>query len=83
MSADPAWPPAQLRPGVDGVALEFGRRRSTFLPQVWEQLPEPLAFLAPLKHKAGLPAGFWVPELKLLRYTLSKWREADAKRDTR
>jgi AMMECR1 domain-containing protein len=30
----------QLRPGVDGIILEFGRYRATFLPQVWEQLPE-------------------------------------------
>jgi AmmeMemoRadiSam system protein A len=72
---------AQLRPGVDGLVLESGRRRSTFLPQVWEQLPEPLAFLAQLKHKAGLPPGFWVPDLKLSRYTVSKWREADLKPD--
>jgi hypothetical protein len=71
---------AQLRPGVDGVLLECGRQRGTFLPQVWEQLPEPDAFLAHLKHKAGLPPGFWVPELKLSRYTVSKWREADLKR---
>jgi AmmeMemoRadiSam system protein A len=74
---------AQLRPGVDGVLLEYGGRRGTFLPQVWEQLPEPDAFLKHLKHKAGLPPGFWVPDLKLSRYTVSKWREADAKRDTR
>ena len=73
----------QLRPGVDGVLLEYGGRRGTFLPQVWEQLPEPDAFLAHLKHKAGLPPGFWVPDLKLSRYTVSKWREADVKRDTR
>ena len=70
----------QLRPGVDGVLLEYGARRGTFLPQVWEQLPEPSAFLAHLKQKAGLPAGFWVAELKLSRYTVSKWRETDAKR---
>ena len=72
----------QLRPGVDGVLLEYGGRRGTFLPQVWEQLPEPTAFLAHLKQKAGLPAGFWVAELKLSRYTVSKWRESDAKRVT-
>ena len=73
----------QLRPGVDGVLLEYGGRRGTFLPQVWEQLPEPDAFLAQLKHKAGLPPGFWVPDVKLSRYTVSKWREADLERDTR
>ena len=35
---------AQLRPGVDGVLLEYGRQRGTFLPQVWEQLPESSPF---------------------------------------
>lgn len=68
---------AQLRPGIDGLILECGRQRSTFLPQVWEQLPEPAQFLAHLRRKAGLPADHWSPELKLSRYTVSKWRERD------
>jgi len=71
---------AQLRPGVDGVLLEHAGRRGTFLPQVWEQLPESSAFLAHLKAKAGLPVGFWAAELKLSRYTVRKWRESDAPR---
>ncbi|MEK7666187.1 MAG: AmmeMemoRadiSam system protein A [Pseudomonadota bacterium] len=66
-----------LRPGVDGVLLEYGRRRGTFLPQVWEQLPEPRAFLAHLKQKAGLPADFWADEVRLSRYTVTKWRESE------
>jgi len=70
---------ALLRPGVDGVLLEYAGRRGTFLPQVWEQLPEPDAFLEHLKAKAGLPVGFWAADLKLSRYTVRKWREADAK----
>jgi hypothetical protein len=65
-----------LRPGIDGVLLEYGRRRGTFLPQVWDQLPEPHAFLAHLKQKAGLPADFWSEEIQLSRYTVTKWREA-------
>ena len=48
---------AQLRPNVDGVVFEYGAYRSTFLPQVWEQLPEPAEFMAHLKYKAGLSAG--------------------------
>ncbi len=68
---------AQLRPGVDGVVLEFGRYRSTFLPQVWEQLPAVTEFMAHLKRKAGLPANFWATEVKLQRYTVSKWKESD------
>lgn len=70
---------AQLRPGIDGVILEYRRHRSTFLPQVWEQLPEPRAFLARLKQKAGLAADFWAPELRLARYTVIKWKEPEAK----
>lgn len=69
---------AQLRPGIDGIIFEAGERRSTFLPQVWEQLPDPWAFLAHLKHKAGLPPVFWDPEVKLWRYTVTKWQEAES-----
>ena len=66
---------AQLRPHVDGVIFQYGLYRSTFLPQVWEQLPQPREFMAHLKHKAGLPADFWSPEVKLSRYTVEKWQE--------
>ena len=67
----------RLRPGIDGLVLEFGHHRGTFLPQVWEQLPEPASFLMNLKRKAGLPPDFWEPEMRLSRYTVSKWREQD------
>jgi AmmeMemoRadiSam system protein B/AmmeMemoRadiSam system protein A len=66
---------AVLRPHVDGVVFEYGHHRSTFLPQVWEQLPEPDAFLAHLKRKAGLPMDFWAEQVRLSRYTVSKWKE--------
>lgn len=66
---------AVLRPNVDGVVFEYGHYRSTFLPQVWEQLPEPAEFLAHLKRKAGLPVDFWAEQVKLSRYTVSKWKE--------
>ncbi len=66
---------AQLRPNVDGVIFQYGSYRSTFLPQVWEQLPQPREFMAHLKHKAGLPADFWSPEVKLSRYIVDKWKE--------
>lgn len=66
---------AQLRPYQDGVVLHFGRQRATFLPQVWEQLPQPQDFMAQLKCKAGLPADFWSDEIRLERYGVQKWRE--------
>lgn len=65
-----------LRPHVDGVVLEYGRHRSTFLPQVWETLDRPHEFLAQLKRKAGLPADFWHDNIKLSRYAVTKWKEA-------
>jgi hypothetical protein len=66
---------AQLRPGVDGVILQYSHYRSTFLPQVWEQLPQPRDFMAQLKRKAGLPDDFWVDEIRLSRYSVTKWKE--------
>jgi len=67
----------QLRAGVDGLVFEYGRHTSTFLPQVWENFAEPSDFLSHLKYKAGLPPDFWDVEVKLSRYTVSKWRERE------
>lgn len=66
---------ARLRPGVDGVVLTAGRRRGTYLPQVWEQLPEPASFLRSLKRKAGLPESWWGPDARLAVYTVEKYEE--------
>lgn len=66
---------ARLRPGLDGIVLEYGSRRSTFLPQVWEQLPQPADFLFQLKRKAGLPGDFWHDGLRLQRYSVAKFQE--------
>lgn len=67
----------QLRAGVDGVVFEYGHHTGTFLPQVWEDFKEPSDFFAHLKYKAGLPPDFWDAEVRLLRYTVSKWRETE------
>ncbi len=66
---------AQLRPGVDGVVFECGRYRSTFLPQVWEQLPSAREFMAQLKRKAGLASDFWSKDVRLQRYSVRHWQE--------
>ncbi len=66
---------SRLRPGIDGLILSYGRRRATFLPQVWESLPEPRQFVAQLKLKAGLPADFWHEQIALARYGARKWKE--------
>ncbi len=60
---------AQIRPSLDGLVLEEGARRGTFLPSVWEQLPDPVEFLRHLKRKAGLPADYWSATLRVSRYT--------------
>ena len=65
---------ALLRPGVDGLYLEFGEMRATFLPQVWESLADPLDFLRELRRKAGLPARFWHERMRLSRYTVEKYK---------
>jgi len=66
---------AQLRPMVDGVVFEYGHHRSTFLPQVWEQLPNAETFMSHLKQKAGLPPEFWHEDVRLYRYTVIKFKE--------
>lgn len=68
---------AQLQPGIDGVVFEFGHYRSTFLPQVWEQLPKTKDFMEHLKRKAGLSPDFWADGVSLKRYTVSKWKQHD------
>lgn len=60
---------AQLRPGVDGVLLCVGLHQGTFLPAVWDSLPEPERFLAQLKRKAGLEQDYWSENVRVWRYT--------------
>ncbi len=66
---------SQLRAGIDGLILELGRRRSTFLPQVWEMLPGAREFVDELKRKAGLPRHYWSDGLRFSRYTVEKFIE--------
>lgn len=66
----------KLRPGVDGVVIEDGIRRATFLPQVWEQLPEPEQFLSRLCHKMGASMDAWREKgLSVSVYRVEKFRE--------
>ncbi|GMQ90392.1 MAG: hypothetical protein BMS9Abin10_0764 [Gammaproteobacteria bacterium] len=58
----------QLRPGVDGIILQEGSCRATFLPAVWESLPEPQEFMQQLKCKAGLAADYWSDKITVQRY---------------
>lgn len=52
----------RLQPHRDGVILQRGRARATFLPQVWDQIPEPDSFLNALCRKAGLRPDTWQRE---------------------
>jgi AmmeMemoRadiSam system protein B/AmmeMemoRadiSam system protein A len=64
-------------PGEDGLVLRFGSCQGTFLPQVWEGLPDTRDFLRELKRKAGVPADTPLERCRVLRYRVEKWREAD------
>ena len=66
---------ASLRPGVDRLLLEDRGRRATFLPKVWEQLPDPERFVEQLLVKAGLPPLHWSGTLRLQRYQAQSFGE--------
>ena len=66
----------RLRPHVDGVVLSDGWRKATFLPQVWDQLPDPAAFLSHLCLKMGAPADCWLTQpLQVWTYQVEKFHE--------
>ena len=68
----------KLRPEIDGVVLEQGFHRATFLPQVWEQLSTTEEFLSHLCYKAGLPANAWRwPDITIKTYQVEKFEEED------
>ncbi len=58
----------QLVPGRDGLVIEDGAARATFLPSVWASLPDAEEFVAELMRKAGLPARHWSDSTRALRY---------------
>lgn len=68
-----------LRPGVDGVILRCGRSGATFLPQVWQQLPEVETFLSHLCRKAGLQPDCWQTEHpEIQTYQVQSYGEEEA-----
>jgi len=65
-----------LRPGIDGVIIRRGCQQATFLPQVWEQLPDKQDFLSQLSLKAGLPAHAWRQgDLEVMTYQVQAFEE--------
>jgi AmmeMemoRadiSam system protein A len=66
----------QIRPGVDGVVLQQGDRRATFLPQVWEKVPEVEIFLSMLCRKMGVPSDQWRrTEIQVFTYQVEEFQE--------
>ena len=59
---------ARLTPFEDGIILSDDNRRGLFLPQVWDQLPDPGDFVAHLKRKAGLPMDYWSNTMQAQRF---------------
>ena len=73
--ADEADLLAQVVAGEDGLILEAEGRRATFLPQVWEGLPDKRRFLRELARKAGLPEDVRLTRCTISRYRVAKWKE--------
>lgn len=68
--------PVLLNPGVDGVILKDGFRRATFLPQVWQQLPDPVMFLDHLCSKMGAHPQLWqMKQLEVFIYQVEEFSE--------
>jgi uncharacterized protein len=67
---------ARLHPGVDGVILRDGIRRATFLPQVWDKIPDPSEFLENLCYKMGAAPDTWrKKKLEVLVYQVEEFHE--------
>ena len=73
---------SKLRPNIDGVILKDGYRRSTFLPQVWESLPQPEDFLAHLCRKMDASSDCWKQKgIQVFIYQVEKFTELDYPQD--
>jgi AmmeMemoRadiSam system protein A len=70
---------ASLRPGKDGVIVISGRQRATFLPQVWEKVPDKATFMDMLCSKAGLRQDRWrQPGLEIFTYGVESFEETES-----
>ncbi len=71
-----------LRPGIDGVILRDGIRRATFLPQVWEKIPDKALFLSHLCEKMGAPYDLWKRKpLQVFVYRVEEFKESAQQSD--
>ena len=67
----------QIVPGEDGLILSCEGKSGTFLPSVWETLPEKLDFWRALKLKAHLREDFWSDAVRVSRYRVFSAEEED------
>ena len=70
-----------IEPGRDGLILETEVARGTFLPTVWESLPQPRDFLRHLKRKAGMTPDYWSDDIRILRYRTESFSDSDVEID--
>lgn len=63
----------ELRVGIDGLVITAAHRQGVFLPSVWDQIPEPEAFLDHLRHKAGINGGRWPRGMRAARFSVEKY----------
>lgn len=64
----------KIMPNKDGIILKLGSKQATFLPQVWEELPEFESFFGHLLHKAGLPIDSFIHHPTIYKYNVEKFR---------
>lgn len=67
-----------IETGHHGLLIRLGSKQSTFLPSVWQQLPDPRDFVARLKEKAGISMHYWSDDIEVLTYTAEKFSESKA-----
>ncbi|MES0328410.1 MAG: AmmeMemoRadiSam system protein A, partial [Gammaproteobacteria bacterium] len=63
----------KIRPNIDGLIMEEGQRRGTFLPSVWQSVQDKKEFLNHLKMKSGLASNYWSDSIVIHRYTVEEF----------
>jgi AMMECR1 domain-containing protein len=63
----------KLKPGIDGLILQQDNQRATYLPSVWEKIPQPQQFVSELRKKAGLDAAGWHEDMQVWTYTTEEF----------
>ncbi len=68
----------KIQPGIDGIIIDYKGSGATYLPQVWEMIPDKGEFLSHLCEKAFLPGDCWKEkEIKIYRYRVVAFKESE------